>query len=340
MSIKYVKTAVVALTIGAVLGMGLRDLVCEPVTVAIAQIPQVSNPASATWIQGSDESKFGLIERQLRGFDITMMEVGYRYDELKSAVESRNVEYARYQAEKIAHTIRLGIERRPKRASSANPFLEIAVPQMLTAINTGQLDELNRALHAFHNGCIQCHRSENVLFMGNRFATIRPTPPQNREAVAKYKRLVESESAADMSRGRKLFVQQCSNCHALFSEGSKTGPDLEPLQRSSIDYLLKAIIDPNGIVGFDYQTQQVLTSDGKVFSGVVKEENESVLTLQTAEEIVAVPKGEIEERKASSVSIMPEGLLQKLNDAEVRDLIAYLQSSVQVPLNSAAESNK
>ena len=58
----------------------------------------------------------------------------------------------------------------------------------------------------------------------------------------------------------------------------------------------------------------------------------TIVVRLTPNEVVVVPQDEIDERQKSSVSMMPEGLLDKLSKDEVRDLIGYLGSPVQVPL--------
>ena len=47
---------------------------------------------------------------------------------------------------------------------------------------------------------------------------------------------------------------------------------------------------------------------------------------------VALAKSQIASREIAPVSMMPEGLLANLSDAEVLDLVAYLQKLKQVPL--------
>ena len=42
--------------------------------------------------------------------------------------------------------------------------------------------------------------------------------------------------------------------------------------------------------------------------------------------MVEVPRANIESRRPSKISPMPEGLLNSLNEDEIWDLIAYLQS--------------
>ena len=298
-------------------------------STAQAQEGVKPEPTKLSWLRVGDGEHLSQIERQMRGFDITMMEVGYRYDELVEAVKSRNYEYAKYQTEKIGHVINLGIERRPKRGNSARPFLDAEIPKMLSAIAKENAEELDSAIQEFHNGCIRCHRSENVLFMGSRFALIQPVPAELTKSIADIKEHLTPEMLAngDRTNGQRVFKQVCSNCHSIFGEGSKTGPDLLSLPRTDINYLVKAIVAPNAIVGFDYQAQQILTADGVVFVGLVLEENDQSIKMQTATETLTISKSEIEERKAASVSVMPEGLLQKLSKEEVRDLFAYLQAA-------------
>ena len=62
-----------------------------------------------------------------------MAEIGYRYGELLRAGKTRNWEYAQYQMEKIDLSLRLALERRPKRVKSAEPFLNQGLPPVLQA---------------------------------------------------------------------------------------------------------------------------------------------------------------------------------------------------------------
>src|SRR5690606_15846238 len=68
--------------------------------------------------------------KQFRGFDNAMVETGYRYQELYWAGQDENWEYADYQLEKIKIAIENGLERRPKRAKSAEHLLTSVLPEM------------------------------------------------------------------------------------------------------------------------------------------------------------------------------------------------------------------
>src|SRR5262249_37650489 len=103
-------------------------------------------------------------------------------------------------------------------------------------------------------------------------------------------------------------------------------------QRANLDYVLENVLDPSAVVFSEYQVTQVETKDGRVINGIVKQENDQAVVLQTQNEVVTVPKREIETRTRSPLSLMPEGLFNNLKNEEVRDLIAYLAGPAQVPL--------
>lgn len=86
------------------------------------------------WIKGNEQEKLETIENQFRGFDMAMVETGYRYQELYWAGQDENWEYADYQLEKIQKAIENGLERRPKRTASAQHFLTVTLPQMNEAL--------------------------------------------------------------------------------------------------------------------------------------------------------------------------------------------------------------
>ena len=81
------------------------------------------------------------------------------------------------------------------------------------------------------------------------------------------------------------------------------------------------------------------TADGRLIAGIIREQTETSLVIQTANERIVVPREDIEAIKPSSTSMMPEGLLEPLSPREVRDLFAYLASTSQVPLPPEGKSD-
>jgi hypothetical protein len=89
----------------------------------------------------------------------------------------------------------------------------------------------------------------------------------------------------------------------------------------------------------EYRQSIVMTEGGQVISGIVRSETEKALTIQTSDATVVVPKNEIEQRKISEKSMMPEDQLGQFSQHEIRSLLAYLRGKEQVPLLATDENS-
>jgi putative membrane-bound dehydrogenase-like protein len=169
---------------------------------------------------------------------------------------------------------------------------------------------------------------------------VRPASADKAAQMAKYKALLTPDvlKKADRSQGRLVYQKVCGQCHRLFDDGGAIGPELTGSQRANLDYLLENILDPSAIVPAEYQMSIIATKSGRVLNGIIKKEDDRTVTVQTQNEAVILPKDEIEDRQKSPISLMPEGLLDKLTPQEVRDLVAYVAGANQVP--AAKEAKK
>jgi putative heme-binding domain-containing protein len=129
----------------------------------------------------------------------------------------------------------------------------------------------------------------------------------------------------------------------LFGEGEKIGPDLTGADRKNRDALLLEIVDPNAVIRPEYVAQVVLTTDGRVLTGLITESTPQTVTLLDAKnERTIIAREKIEAMRPSALSLMPERLLDPLDAQELRDLFAYLQGDgpepPQVPRSSREKS--
>jgi putative membrane-bound dehydrogenase-like protein len=170
----------------------------------------------------------------------------------------------------------------------------------------------------------------------------RETAADKVKLIADYKKKLTPAilDRGDRSAGRVVYQQTCANCHKLFDAGGEIGPNITGAQRQNIDYLLENLVDPSGAVVRDYQMQIIETKGGRIITGLVVAESSAAVTIQTVNEKVLIPAGEIENRVTSDVSMMPDGLLQKLTNEQIRDLIAYVSGPDQVPLKEVPPSLK
>jgi len=139
--------------------------------------------AASHWLVGDDEQKLTTIEKQFRGFDVAMAEVGYRYQELYWAGVGQNWPYAEYQLSKIRKTIKNAIQRRPKRAKSADFFLSYAIPRIEQAIKNKKQSQFSSEFSQFTNECNACHVRENMAFVHVVEPSHRPAPLSNPNRV-------------------------------------------------------------------------------------------------------------------------------------------------------------
>ncbi|MCX6933381.1 MAG: hypothetical protein NTZ29_11970 [Verrucomicrobia bacterium] len=82
-----------------------------------------------------------------------------------------------------------------------------------------------------------------------------------------------------------------------------------------------------------YKLVTINTQDGRVFAGNVVAEDDQKLTLRLVGQDAIIAKSAILSRETSPVSMMPEGLLKNLPIDDIRDLIATLKTTKQVPLS-------
>lgn len=178
--------------------------------------------------------------------------------------------------------------------------------------------------------------------LGKVWGVLRPTSQDKKKLAEQLKGQLTPEMVkqANLHQGRRVFDKICANCHVLFDHGKKIGPDLTGAQRANLDYVLENLLDPSAIVGRDYQMSILETTDGRVITGIIQQEDDNTLTMQTPTDRVLLPKVEIESRSRSPLSLMPEGILDKLSPEEIRDLISYLASGQQISPEEPTSSGK
>ena len=114
----------------------------------------------------TDEQKFQKIQKQLRGFDLAMVEVGYRFNSFYFAIKDKNYDLAHYQLDKIKKAIENGIERRPKRKNNSEMmFLNTQYKAMSQVLSAKDSQEIQKEYVNTKRLCNACHRAEKVPFI-------------------------------------------------------------------------------------------------------------------------------------------------------------------------------
>ncbi len=114
-------------------------------------------------------------------------------------------------------------------------------------------------------------------------------------------------------------------------EGGSIGPDLTQLgTRFTTKDMLTHIMDPNKEVSDQYAATVFVMKDGSsVLGRLTNEDKDKYFVSQNPFApgmLREIPKKDVTSTKLSRVSLMPPGLINRLNNEELKDLLAYLMA--------------
>ena len=109
------------------------------------------------------------------------------------------------------------------------------------------------------------------------------------------------------------------------------GPDLSGVSSKSKEELLTSILNPSYAIEPRFTNYIITTKDGGLHDGVIANEAPGTITLRGGSEDgtdQTILRKNMAEIRASTVSLMPEGLEKKLNKHDIADLSAFLQGGM------------
>jgi putative heme-binding domain-containing protein len=157
------------------------------------------------------------------------------------------------------------------------------------------------------------------------WGTIRTTRDPARERLVTQMRTLVRGTKGDAQRGIEVFNRICGQCHKIHGQGEDVGPDITANGRASLEQLLSNVFDPSLVIGVSYQARTVLTTDGRIVTGLLVEDSpERVVLKIQGGKLETIARGDIEAMKVSELSLMPEGLEKQLQPQEIADLFAFI----------------
>ncbi len=148
---------------------------------------------------------------------------------------------------------------------------------------------------------------------------------RRQEVVAAYRPALTLP--ADPARGREVFKQRCAACHRVQGVGYEIGPNLATLKNRGPETILVNVLDPSREVNPQYVNYVLVTTDGRVITGLLADETATSVTLKRAENASdTILRVDIEELRSSGLSLMPDGMEKDIDQQAMADLIAYLLS--------------
>ncbi|REJ96623.1 MAG: hypothetical protein DWQ34_03610 [Planctomycetota bacterium] len=209
-----------------------------------------------------------------------------------------------------------GIELLTQRPAWAAALLTAVADKQISkdALNLNQL----RRIASFENEDLQ------QQFQAIYGALREGRDPQREQLVNRMRDLL-SETPGDPHAGAKAFKKVCAQCHKIYGEGEEVGPDITRNGRNNWEQLLSNVFDPSLVIGPGYQARQLVTTDGRVLTGLPVEESDQRIILKVqGGKLETIPADQIEAYKVSELSLMPEQLEKLLTEQEIADLMSFL----------------
>lgn len=154
-----------------------------------------------------------------------------------------------------------------------------------------------------------------------------PSQSDQEHATIKKIQTLFAKSQPSLEAGAKSFKKRCAVCHKIGDQGNLIGPQLDGIGNRPLERIIEDVLAPSRNVDAAFKTVLIQTVDGQVISGLPRREEGEVLVLANAEgKELRIPQSDIELRKQSPLSLMPGNFVEQIQQAELLDLIHFLES--------------
>ena len=174
---------------------------------------------------------------------------------------------------------------------------------------------------------IQAAKPENWQERLVKLTKNLPPADEVRDKLISERRTAYNVAGGKAADGQRVFQQSCAVCHQIGGQGALVGPQLDGIGNRGLERLLEDVLDPNRNVDSAFRSHTITLKDGDVMSGLPRrEEGELLIVADSTGKEISIPKTNIENRRESELSLMPENLGELLAPADFNNLMAYLLS--------------
>jgi putative heme-binding domain-containing protein len=223
----------------------------------------------------------------------------------------------------LAHWRSYGPEAR-KHAVAALLGQRNRAPMLLKAIEDGQVEPsaLDPAARS------RLYESSDPEVAKRARTLLESSNSDRAKAIGAYRDALTLRG--DVAHGKKVFDDNCARCHMPRRMAGRVGPDLSGINNKTKEELLTSMLNPSFAVEPRFVNYVVTTHDGRMYDGVIANESPSAITLRGGSEEgdQTVLRKNVAEIRASSVSLMPDGLEKDLSKQDIADVLAYLRGGL------------
>ncbi|MDA1229169.1 MAG: heme-binding domain-containing protein, partial [Planctomycetota bacterium] len=156
---------------------------------------------------------------------------------------------------------------------------------------------------------------------------LMPETPYDAGLVARL--VAEANEHGDAIRGAAVFADvkvACISCHKIGPTGGTIGPDLSAVAKDrKLDHIIESVLWPKRDLKPEFINWQILTVEGKVFTGYKHSSDDKQVTLRdpATGKLTSIDRINVEEEIAGS-TVMPAGLTAAMSERQQIDLIRFL----------------
>ena len=211
-----------------------------------------------------------------------------------------------------------------------NPRLQQEASEILCARRAG----VERLLEALATEVVEARlisparrewlRNHPDQVLAQRARRLLPERRARAAVVESYRKALAE--AGDATRGERVFVEVCSGCHATSGRGVELGPSLPAAIARGRETFLLNVLDPNREVHPQYLSYVAVLRNGETVTGMIGAETATSITLRReAQQTTVVLREDLVELRSSGLSLMPEGLEERISPEAMSDLMRYLE---------------
>jgi len=167
---------------------------------------------------------------------------------------------------------------------------------------------------------------------GARLAKTIDTPPllteeQARALDTKFAKFTTLAQQKPNLENGKMLSALCLACHQIGSTGGQIGPNLSGAGAMGLEAVLRNILTPNAAMEPGYRIFRCELVNGDLVDAFyVSEDKDAFVIRQPGVPDRRLAKKDVRRTQYIRRSLMPEGLLDALNEEQVRDLLGYLMT--------------
>jgi putative heme-binding domain-containing protein len=163
-----------------------------------------------------------------------------------------------------------------------------------------------------------------------------PAASEERQKLIDERHSAFNLAETSVIQGEQVFKQHCAICHLLDGQGALIGPQLDGVGGRGANRLMEDILDPSRNVDRAFRTSLLILKDGDVQTGLFRrEEGEMLILADATGKENSVPKKDVQEKRESETSLMPDNFSEAISIDDFNNLIAYLLSKGSKPTNAS-----